>query len=103
MPQNEIWQARKFGPAASTIQLATKGGATLGGIWISAKGTTPVLQAFDTASATPSLNVIVASHTPTAVGMAVNLLGGIGCGNGLAVKVASATGTILFRPSNAGV
>ena len=102
MPIDNTWQAKTFGPAASTFSLATKGGAVLGGIWITAKGTNPSVSAFDTASATPSLRTIVASHIPAAVGI-INLLGGIGCGTGLAVKTASCTGTILWRPSNAGV
>ena len=97
----DSWQSRYFGPAASTVILAAKGGAVLGGVWISAKGTTPLISAFDTASATPTQRRIC-SVTPTAVGP-LDFLGGVGCGTGLVVKVASATGTILWRPSSAGV
>ena len=96
------WQYKKFGPATSAIVLATKGGATLGGFWISAKGTTPVIAAYDTASAAPTLRPSVGSTTLTAIGN-VDFNGGIMHGTGLCVRVASCTGTILWRPSSAGV
>ena len=98
------WQYKTFGPATSAITLATKGGATLGGFWISAKGTTPVITAADTASAAPVFTTrkFLASTTLTAIGN-VDFNGGIACGYGLAVRVASCSGTILWRPSSSGV
>lgn len=98
---DNTWQVRKCGSLASTYVLATKGGAVLGGIWISKKGTNPSFSAFDTASATPTLNPLVTSTIPTALG--INNLLGMACGTGLVVKTASLTGAILWRPSNSGV
>jgi len=96
--QSTTWIARKFGAAASTIALAAKGGAVLGGIFISAKGTTPIIKAYD-ATASVAASAILTAHTPTALGLID--LKGIQCGTGLTVIVASATGTILWRPSSA--
>lgn len=102
MPALQTFQARKFGPAASTITLATKGGAVLGGCWISAKGTTPSISAYDTSSATPSAgNIRVGSTVIAALGLADMMAHEYG--TGLTVKVASCTGTIFWRPSSAGV
>ncbi len=103
MPALNTWQARKFGPAASTIVLATKGGAVLGGVWLSAKGTTPSFSAYDQASSTlVAANIKVGSTTMTAIGLA-DFMGGIEFGTGLAFKAASCTGSIFWRPSSAGV
>lgn len=98
------WQYRAFGPATSVIRLAVKGGATLGGIWISAKGTTNVFTAADTASTTPAFTTgkFISSVSSLARGLQ-SFDGGIACGTGLAVRVVSMTGTILWRPSSAGV
>lgn len=101
---NNTWQYRAFGPATSVITLAAKGGAVLGGVWISAKGTTNVLTAADTASTTPVFTTgkFISSVASLARGWYA-FGGGIACGTGLAVRVASMTGTILWRPSSAGV
>ena len=96
--QSPTWMSRKFGPAASTISLAKSGGAVLGGIWITAKGTTPTVLAYD-ASASVTAAVLVPSITPTAIGLID--FKGIGCGTGLCVKVASCTGTIIYQPASA--
>ena len=97
--QQATWMARKFGPAASTIALATKAGAVLGGIWITAKGTSPTIVAYD-ATASVAASAILPSHIPAALGLID--LKGIGCGTGLTVLNASCSGVILFQPSNAG-
>lgn len=96
--QPATYMARKFGPAASTISLAAHGGAVLRGIWVSAKGTTPTIVAYD-ASASVTGSNIVPSYTPTAIGWQEH--GGIGLGTGLCVKVASVTGTIIYQPASA--
>ena len=105
MAYADAWQRRTFGPAASVIRLATKGGAVLGGIWISAKGTTNVFAAADTASATPVFTTgkFISSVSSLAKGMHSFGPDGIACGTGLAVTVASMTGTIFWRPSSAGI
>ncbi len=103
MPALNTWQVRTFGAAASTITLATKGGAVLGGVWISAKGTTPTISAYDQASTSLlAANRKVCSTVLTAIGP-VDFLGGIEFGTGLQFKCASCTGSIFWRPSSAGV
>lgn len=97
MPGN--WQARAFGPAASTVALAIRPGATLGGIFISAKGASPAIIVYD-ASASVTGTIKVPSWAPAAVGDTLDCLGGLGMGRGLTVKVTSATGVILWQPPN---
>ena len=103
MAYADAWQRRTFGPAASVIKLASKGGAVLGGVWISAVGAVPTFTAYDTASAAPALRKIVSSVASLARGMHSFGPDGIGCGTGLAVRVVSMTCTVLWRPSSAGV
>ena len=106
MAYADAWQRRTFGPATSAIVLATKGGAVLGGIWISAKGTTNVFAAADTASAAPVFTTGKFISSVTSLGKgAYHRFGedGIACGTGLAVRCVSMTGVILWRPSSAGV
>lgn len=100
MPALQTYQARAFGAAASTIALANKGGAVLGGIWISAKGAAGKITVYDnSASTTASIRVPV-----TSVGVIGRFMDGnpVEMGVGLAVKVASCTGTIFWRPGAAG-
>lgn len=100
MPALQTFQARAFGPTASTIPLATKGGAVLGGIWISAKGAAGKVTVYDnSASTTASIRIAV-----TSVGVIGKFFDGtpIEFGTGLAVKVSSCTGTIFWRPGQAG-
>ena len=98
--QPTLFQTRKFGPAASTFTLATKGGAVLGGVWISAKGTSPTVVAYDAVASVTGTDILP-STAPAAVGLLD--VKGIGCGTGLTIKTASCTGTVLWQPSNAGV
>ncbi len=100
MPALPTYQYRTLTGAASTIVLATKGGAVLGGVWISSKTATGIFQAFDTASATPTLNPFVASVVSLPKGF--NNLGPVETGTGLVVKTASVKGCIFWRPSQAG-
>jgi hypothetical protein len=100
MPHLETWQQRTLTGAASTIVLATKGGAVLGGIWISSKTATGVLQAWDTASATPTLNNFVASCLSLPKGKSI--IGPVEVGTGLVVKTASIKGCLFWRPGQAG-
>lgn len=105
MAYADAWQRRTFGPAASVIKLASKGGAVLGGVWISAVGALNVFAAADTASAAPVFTTgkFISSVSSLARGMHSFGPDGIACGTGLAVSVASMTGVILWRPSSAGV
>ena len=100
MPALQTWQYRTLTGAASTIVLATKGGAVLGGVWVSSKTATGVLQAFDTASTTPTLNPFVASTLSIPKG--TTFIGPIETGTGLVIKTASIKGHIFYRPTNAG-
>lgn len=100
MPSLETYQYRTLTGAASTIVLSTKGGAVLGGVWISAKTATGILQVFDTASATPTLNQFVSSCLSLPKGKSV--IGPVEVGTGLVVKTASVKGCIFWRPSQAG-
>jgi len=93
------WQYRTLTGAASTIVLAKAGGAVLGGIWISSKTATGVLQAWDTASATPTLNNFVASTLSLPKG---RTMFEVETGTGLVVKTASIKGSLFWRPSTAG-
>lgn len=94
------FQTRKFGPAASTFVLATKGGAVLGGFWISAKGTSPTLTAYDAAASVTATDIIP-STVITAVGK--QDVPPINCGTGLTIKTASCTGVVFWQPSAAGI
>ena len=96
----ETYQARPLTGAASTIVLSTKGGAILGGIWVSSKTATGILQAWDTASATPTLNKFIASVLSLPKGL--KRLGPVETGTGLVIKTASIKGCIFWRPSQAG-
>lgn len=99
MPALQTFQARKI-TASSTIVLATKGGAVLGGIWVSTKGTTPQITVYDAAASTTGADILPTT-TLAAVGNA-GIPQAIETGTGLTVKVASMTGTIFWRPSQAG-
>jgi len=92
-----VWQGRKFGPAASTISLSDGGGAILGGIWVSAKGTSPTIVVYE-ASASAATALLVPSFIPAAVGDCN--IGPIACKSGLCVKIASVSGVIKFMPSS---
>lgn len=100
MPALQTYQYRTLTGAASTIVLATNGGAVLGGIWISSKTATGVIQAWDTASATPTLRNFVASCLSLPKGRTD--FGPIEVGTGLVVKTASIKGCLFWRPSQAG-
>lgn len=98
MPALQTFQARKFG-AGSVVVLATKGGAVLGGVWISTKGTTPTIVAYDAAASVTGSDVLPATVI-TAVGK--QDFPAFETGTGLTVKCLSCTGTIFWRPSNSG-
>lgn len=100
MPALPTYQYRTLTGAASTIVLATKGGAVLGGIWVSSKTATGIIQAFDTASATPTLNNFVASTLSLPKGRTD--FGPVELGTGLVVKTASIKGCLFWRPTMAG-
>lgn len=100
MPALPTYQYRTLTGAASTIVLSSKGGAVLGGVWISSKTATGILQVFDTASTTPTLNPFVASCVSLPKGF--TNLGPTEVGTGLVVKTASVKGCIFWRPSQAG-
>ncbi len=94
------YQYRTLTGAASTFVLATKGGAVFGGVWVSSKTATGFLTAFDTASATPTLNPFVASTLSMAKGF--QNTGPVETGTGLVIKTASVKGCIFWRPGQAG-
>ena len=100
MPQLQTYQARTFGAAASTIVLANKGGAVLGGIWIAAKGAAGKITVYDGSTATAA-GIRVAT---TSVGVIGRFMDGnpVEFGAGLTVKTLSCTGTIFWRPGAAG-
>ena len=98
MPALNTWQYRTLTGAASTITLSAVGGAVLGGVWISSKTATGVLQAWDTASATPTLNNFVASCLSLPKGRTMMEFE---TGTGLVIKTASIKGCIFWRPSGA--
>ena len=100
MPALEIWQYRTLTGAASTIQLATNGGAVLGGLWISSKSATGFVAAFDTASATPTLRKFIASTLSISKGR--TSFGPIETGTGLVIRTASIVGNLQWRPTAAG-
>lgn len=100
MPAHQIWQQRTLTGAASTIVLASKGGAVLGGVWISSKTATGIFQAWDTASTTPTLRNFVASCVSLPKGQ--TNIGPIEVGTGLVVKTASIKGHVFWRPGGAG-
>jgi len=99
MPTHLTFQGRKFA-AGSTVVLATKGGAILGGIWISTKGTTPQITVYDNAVGSATGADVIPTTTITAVGK--QDFPALETGTGLVVKAASCTGTIFWRPSQAG-
>jgi hypothetical protein len=96
----QTWQYRTLTGAASTISLATSGGAVLGGLWISSKTATGFITAFDTASTTPTLKKFIASTLSLAKGRTD--FGPIETGTGLQLKTASIVGCVMWRPTNAG-
>ena len=98
MPALQTWQYRTLTGAASTIVLATRGGAVLGGVWISSKTATGFVRAYDTASATPTLNKFVASCLSLPKGRTD--FGPIETGTGLVVQTASIVGCLMWRPSS---
>lgn len=98
MPALQTWQARTF-LAGSTVALAKVGGAVLGKIWISTKGTSPTIVVYDN-SASLATKVLVPSTVLTAIGS--QDVGPVEGGTGLCVKALSCTGTIYWRPSQAG-
>ena len=99
MPALPTYQYRTLTGVASTIVLATKGGAVLGGMWVSSKTATGFLAAFDTASATPTLNPFVASTLSLSKGF--QNFGPVEVGTGLVVKTASVKGGLFWRPQPA--
>lgn len=99
MPTLQTWQQRTLTGAASTIVLATAGGAVLGGIWISSKTATGFIAAFDTASATPATRKFITSCLSLSKGRTMME---IELGFGLGIKTASIVGCLLWRPTNAG-
>ena len=98
--QVDTWQYRTLTDAASTITLATAGGAILAGIWVSSKTATGHIAAFDTASATPTLRKFIASTLSLPKGR--NVIGPIQTGTGLVVRTASIVGHLVWAPTNAG-
>lgn len=98
MPAMNTWQYRTLTGAASTIVLSVVGGAVLGGVWISSKTAGGILQAFDTASATPTLNNFVASCVSLPKGRTMLETE---TGTGLVIKTASIKGCVFWRPSGA--
>ena len=96
----QTWSYRVLTGAASTIVLAKAGGAILGGLWVSSKTATGVITCFDTASATPTLNRVIASTLSIAKGRTD--FGPVEVGTGLVVKTASIVGCLMWRPSTAG-
>ena len=100
MPALQTWQYRTLTGAASTIVLATGGGAILGGLWVSSKTATGVITCFDTASTTPTKNKFIASTLSIAKGRTD--FGPTETGTGLVVKTASIVGCLMWRPSTAG-
>lgn len=100
MPALQSWQYRTLTGAISLITLATKGGATLGGIWISSKNAAGYVAAYDTVSATPAINKFVASVLSLPKGRTD--FGPIETGTGLIVKTGSITGCLMWRPGQAG-
>ena len=99
MPALPTYQYRTLNGAASTIALSTRGGAVLGGFWITSKTATGFVAAFDTASATPALNKFVASTLSLAKGF--YNAGPVEVGTGLTIKTASVVGCVFWRPSGA--
>ena len=100
MPALQTYQYRTLTGAASTFVLAKAGGAVLGGIWISTKTAGGFVAAFDTASATPTLNPFIASTLSIAKGRTD--FGPTETGTGLVIKTASIKGCIFWRLSTAG-
>lgn len=98
MPALQTYQYRTLTGVASTITLATKGGAVLGGMWLSSKTATGFVAAYDTASASPSLNKFVASTLSLAKGR--HDFGPVETGTGLVVKTASVVGCLYWRPTS---
>ena len=97
MPALPTYQYRTLNGDASTITLANKGGAVLGGMWVTSKTATGFVAAFDTASATPTLNKFVASTLSLAKGR--HDFGPCETGTGLVVKTASVVGCLFWRPT----
>lgn len=100
MPALSTWQYRTLTGAASTIVLAKFGGAVLGGVWISAKTATGIIQCFDTASTTPTLNQFVSSCLSLPKGRTD--FGPVEVGTGLVIKTASIKGCLFWRPGAVG-
>lgn len=100
MPALDVYQIKRFGPGASTITLAKFGGATLGGVWIAAKGAAGKFTVYDSSAAVAAAIMLAT----TSVGVVGKFFDGapIQGGTGLAVKVTSCTGTIFWRPGQAG-
>ena len=96
----QTWQYRTLTGAASTLVLATAGGAVLGGIWVSSKTAGGFIAAFDTASATPAAKKFIASTLSLPKGRTD--FGPIETGTGLGIKTASIVGCLMWRPTNAG-
>lgn len=98
MPALNTYQYRKFG-AGSTVVLAKFGGAVLGGVWISTKGTAGKITVYDN-SASLLARVAIPSSSVGAVGNFMTK--DVEFGTGLCVVAASCTGTIFWRPGAAG-
>ena len=91
-----LWQGTQLTNGAVT-GYAKKGGAVIRGIFISSKGTSPTIQVYDN-SASSTGDIVIPTFVPTGVGWVD--FGGIGLGKGLAVKVASCTGTLVWQPAS---
>lgn len=91
---------RKFG-SGSAVALAAIGGATLRGVWISTKGTSPSIRFDDAAaSVTATAGNLIPATVPAALGW--QDFGGVGCGTGLFFRSASCTGMIAYTPAGGG-
>ena len=90
------WQGTKLTNNATTAY-AKKGGAIVRGIFISSKGTSPGITVYDNSASATGKDVIP-TLVPTGVGFID--FGGLGLGTGLAVKVASCTGTLIWQPAS---
>lgn len=100
MNNGPAYSYRKFA-AGSAAVITTGVGATLKGVWISTKGTTPTVRFDDAvASVTATSGSVIPTTTLTAIGW--QEMGGINTGTGLFFRAASCTGTIVYTPGGGG-